>query len=465
MISDAQLGDEFRRRFPDAGAPTLVHSPGRVDLLGSHNDYNGLPVLTITLDRAITIAFAPRDDNKVQFLNADAAFEPVEFALEPVIERSPQGHWANYLKASAQWLMNQPHGNTQPRGVCGLLASDLPMGQGLSSSSALVVGAALVFLHANNIEYERLHLAEEMARAEHYVGTAGGGMDQASCLLGMADHALRLDFYPLRARPQAIPPAYDFILVDTLIRTAKTREHLNTFNRRVVECRLAAAILAHTLELEYDPSTVLLLGQLPPELLEISDTQLSQLLLRAFTQETYTITGIAGLLGVAPEDVERRWLSLPGGHIFAQPDDGFRLLQRSRHILTEARRVIAATSFFANGRADGLADLIAQGYASSRDNYQVSLPAVEDLIAICHEAGIHAARLPGAGFGGSLICVAPKGSADQVRESLYRLFYSNADPKRFPPEGSPEQYLKDTCFQVVPSQGATVAHSAGPISS
>lgn len=456
MVPDLFLAEEFRRRYPHSGKPCIVHSPGRVDLLGSHNDYNGLPVLTITLDRAISIAFAPREDSQVRFENVDAAFEPVEFALESPIPRSTQGHWANYLKAAAHWLVSNPDAERQFCGIDGLVASDLPMGQGLSSSSALVVGSALTLLTANEIHYERLNLAEEMARAEHYVGTAGGGMDQASCLLGMEGHALRLDFFPLRARPQQIPPGYDFLLVDTLIRTAKTREHLDTFNRRVVECRLAAAVLAHALEVEYDPSTTLLLGQLPVDVLEVSEKQLNDLLNNTFPKETFTLSEIAARIGISSEDAEHRWLVLPGGRTFTPPADGFRLLQRSRHILTEARRVLAATDFFARGQADGLAGLIAQGYASSRDNYEVSLPAVETIIERCHEAGIHAARLPGAGFGGSLVCVAPRGTADEARRRIYELFYSKADPRRFPPGQSPEALLKDTCFQVVPSHGAAV---------
>lgn len=459
MIAVEALTEAFRRRFPEEGRPSVIVSPGRVDLLGSHNDYNGLQVLTLTLDRAISIAFVPSANGRALFENVNSAFEPVAFDLFPEIPKSPQGDWANYIKAAAQWTAGTTGAH---RGVTALVASDLPMGQGLSSSSALVCGAALAFLHANNLRYDRLRLAEAMARAEHYVGTAGGGMDQASCLLGQAHHALRLDFYPLRARPYPIPEAHDFLLVDTLIRTAKTKEHLDTFNRRVVECRLAAAMLAREFEVEYDPDSVLLLGQLPDDLVDVDEAAIDRQLARVFHRETYRLEEVAAHLRLAPGEVRRRWLALPGGRVFEEPADGFRIPQRCRHILTEARRVSAATELFGQGRANGLDALIAQGYASSRDNYEVSLPPVDRLVAQCLEAGARAARLPGAGFGGSLVCVTPRGEANAVRNRLYETFYAKADPVRFPPGADPETMLKETCFQVIPSHGAQVLEADRP---
>ena len=183
-------------------------APGRVNLIGEHTDYNGLPVLPIAIDRDVRIEFAVTDAPVVRLDSSVARFDPFAFQLKRPIEAAAQGDWSNYVRAAARGLME--HGVPLERGIEGTVTGDVPIASGLSSSSALVVAAALALLKANGVAVgqgtgpdapaalSRLELAALMARAERFVGLEGGGMDQAACLHGVAGHAL-----PHRVRPAA----------------------------------------------------------------------------------------------------------------------------------------------------------------------------------------------------------------------------------------------------------------------
>lgn len=455
MIDTHALRQTFQTVFPHAGAPFVVAAPGRVDLLGSHNDYNGLPVLTMTLDRAIYLAAAPATEAVVTLADINPKFEATVFSLGSSIEHARQGHWSNYCRAAAQWLLERNH-QVQPwRGMHIMVDTTLPMGCGLSSSSALVVGNALALLRVNGIEVDRTELAEALAEAEHYVGTAGGGMDQASCLLGRSGSLLRLDFFPLRAQPEPIPDVFDFVLVNSLIQVTKTQCHLNRFNRLVVECRLAAAMIHKFLELDFPPDRLPRLGDIPPEHYR-SEGALDRLLGGAFPGSPLTTAQIAEKLNCTVGEVVGKYCVLPNGRVFQEPESGFLADRKARHILGEALRVEAAVDCLQTGRPERLPELINAGYRSSRDHYGVSTPAVDQLVELIHGAGALATRLPGAGFGGALVCVVPKGGTKDFRAKLYDSYYTVHHPDRFPPQSDLDTTLKDLCFPVTPAGGARI---------
>src|SRR5213593_1606563 len=232
--------------LPGNGPAVLARAPGRVNLIGEHTDYNGLPVLPIAIDRDVLVAARRRDDDRVELANADPAFAPRRYLVGPDIPASPPGDWANYHKAAARALVAE----LARRGVAGLpggtfrIDGRVPAAAGLSSSSALLVACGLAHLGLAGAELPRPELAELFARAERYVGTLGGGMDQATTLLARAGHALRIDFFPLRARPVPVPPAAGFVVAHSLEGAEKSGAARGFYNQRVVECRLACALLA-----------------------------------------------------------------------------------------------------------------------------------------------------------------------------------------------------------------------------
>ena len=146
----------------DAAGPLVTIAPGRVNLIGEHTDYNGLPVLPIAIDRDVRVAFRVTDEAAVRLDSPSARFAPFEFRLDRPIEAADQGDWSNYVRAAARGLLE--YGVRLERGVEGTVTGDVPIASGLSSSSALVVASALALLKANAVE----------------VGAAGPGPCRAS---------------------------------------------------------------------------------------------------------------------------------------------------------------------------------------------------------------------------------------------------------------------------------------------
>jgi len=193
----------------------VVRAPGRVNLIGEHTDYNGLPVLPMALDREIVLRFTPRADRRVILSNTDPRFAPLEFSLDEDIPPDSAGAWGNYARAAAQALWRETGALT---GIEGEVSSTLPVASGLSSSSAMVVAAAIALLHANQRTVPRERLMDLLARGERYVGLQSGGMDQAISLGGVAGSALRIDFRPsLHLEAIPIPGEWRIIVAPSLV--------------------------------------------------------------------------------------------------------------------------------------------------------------------------------------------------------------------------------------------------------
>lgn len=240
----------FARAFGGRAPAGIARAPGRINLIGEHTDYNGLPVLPFALPRAIRIAFAPRGDAAIVLRHGREGHPPREFTASPAIEPDPPGSWANYVKAAvehfARLLLETPGASV--RGFDAAVDGDIPQAGGLSSSSALVVAAALTFREVNALSMAPLEFAARCAAAERYVGTQGGGMDQAASILGAPGCALRIDFFPLAAAPVPFPEGYAVLACHSLVRAAKTEAARAEFNRRVGECRAAAALLGRAFD-------------------------------------------------------------------------------------------------------------------------------------------------------------------------------------------------------------------------
>ena len=135
----------FEYLFGKGGEIRLAEAPGRVNLIGDHTDYNGLPVFPMAVQRRFRILFRPRHDAPIRAATLDGYAER-SFTIATEIEPYEQGDWGNYVKASAR-ILAQRYGDL--RGMDMLLHSDIPVAAGLSSSSALVVGSGIALLAAN----------------------------------------------------------------------------------------------------------------------------------------------------------------------------------------------------------------------------------------------------------------------------------------------------------------------------
>lgn len=350
-----------------AGSLFEAFAPGRVNLIGEHIDYHGLPVLPMALERGVRVRFTARGDDHISLANADLGFPSREFRMTPELAPGPPGDWGNYARAAAV-TAREVFGCRF--GLDGTVASDLPPAAGLSSSSALMVALCQALLHADGRRVPPLVLAEAAAEGERFVGTAGGGMDQAASLLGQEGHALRIGFSPLTARAVPIPPSWRVVVAHSGVRAEKSGGAQEAYNLRRSETTRDLEWIAHRLG---DP------GARPLELL--------------------TRHPLERLRGLAAE------LDEPGASWV-------------RHILDEATRVEDAVASLEAGDLQAFGSLLYASHTSLRELYQVSHPHLDRLVEAALEAGAAGARLTGAGFGGCMLAVCPVDRMESVLGGL-----------------------------------------------
>jgi len=349
----------------------VARAPGRVNLIGEHTDYNGLPVLPMALDREIVLAFEPRADRRVILRNSDARFPAIDFELGEEIPPDAGGAWGNYVRAAGQALWREAGPLV---GIEGEVSSTLPVASGLSSSSAMVVATAIALLDASHKSVPRERLMDLLARGERYVGLEGGGMDQAISLGGVAGSALRIDFRPsLTLTPVRVPEAWRVIVAPSLVEARKSAGAKDAYNARVRECREALARGTGHGARDYQ-----------------------ELLAR---------------------------VSVPEALAAARPLLDDVLFRRFRHVVTEGARVDAAVEALRAADLAAFGALLRASHASLRDDYEVSSKELDELVAISEGAGAAGARLTGAGFGGSIVAVASSDFSDAVLSALSRDYY------------------------------------------
>jgi galactokinase len=338
----------LREALPDA--TVIARGPGRVNLIGEHTDYNGFPVLPMAIDRSVWVAAAPRPGSQVTIRNLDGErFATEVLPLAELATRAPRRTWTDYVVAA---LRIRP-----PRaGLELLVAGDVPVAAGLSSSSALVVAVLLALEEPG----DRIVLAEAARQAERYVGTLSGGMDQAISLLGQKGHALHLQFRPLRARPVPLPAGLRVLVVDSGIAAAKGGLAQEAYNTRVRECGAAARLLGAPAD---------------------------------------------GVLADVPGPDRMRRAEALGDPV---------LRRRARFVFAEAERVDQAERALRTGDLEQLGRLLDASHQGLRDDYEVSHPEVDRLVAAIRTAGALGARIVGAGFGGCLVAVCRATQADAV---------------------------------------------------
>lgn len=364
----------------------LIRAPGRVNLIGEHIDYCGLTVLPMALRRAVWLAYGPRDDSTIRVATEASGLAACMFEASHAIPPGPTGDWGNYVRAAIQATVQ----DTKPAvgsGFDAFVASDLPIASGLSSSSALVVASALAWLDTNGVPLgSREALATRLAEGERYVGTAGGGMDQAACLLGRAGHALAIEFAPLSVRPLPIPPDWRFVIAHSGRAAEKSGAAQEAYNQRTREAAAAADAVAAVIE---DPA---------------EDRGLDRyrgLLARHRIEDL--LSAAAATLGPDP-------------------------LKRFRHIVTEARRVQEAIAGARDRDVSAMGGAMLASHASLRDDYDVSTPVLDALVEAATAAGAAGARLTGAGMGGCVISLCESRTLDAVLEALIDVEVEGAGP-------------------------------------
>ena len=217
---EAKVRAEFERRF--GARPALVaRAPGRVNLIGDHTDYNDGFVLPMAIDRAVWIALRPRRDDRVELHSLDFG-ETARFTLGDPSLRSGQARahgegWVEYVRGVA-WALGDA-GLETGSGWEGIVAGDVPLGAGLSSSAALELAAARAFAGLARLPWEPARMAKLAQRAENaWVGVNCGIMDQLISAAGREGHALLIDCRSLATRAVPIPASAAVVVLDTATR-------------------------------------------------------------------------------------------------------------------------------------------------------------------------------------------------------------------------------------------------------
>jgi len=350
MLSTTELRTRFREQF--GREPRLFSAPGRVNLIGEHTDYNQGFVLPMAIDRRTMVAAAARDDRHVRY-GSTGFPEQLEFELGPGLR--PAADWGNHVRGVAACLERQQY---KLRGADLLVASDVPIGAGLSSSAALEVSVGYALLIISEQPVDPITLALAAQQAEHeFVGTLCGIMDQYIACLGEAGHALLIDCRSLAY--EAVP--LDLQAARVVVCNSMVKHDLaaGEYNRRRAECEEGVRLLA---------------ARLP---------------------------GVGALRDVSLADFERHAGLLPEV-----------VRRRCRHVITEDRRTLDAVAALKRNDLAEFGRLMYASHASLRDDYEVSCRELDLLVEIASECpGVFGARMTGGGFGG---CTVNLVAADQV---------------------------------------------------
>lgn len=354
--------EKVRQQFAEhmGRPPALVaRGPGRVNLIGEHTDYNDGFVLPVAIDRAVFVAAAPRDD---RLLRVWAAQFGEEMVLDLDQARpSAAEEWGVYVLGMAAVLERDGY---RLRGTDLVIDGDVPTAAGLSSSAALenAVGTALAAAAGGDLP--PLRLAQLGQQTEHeFAGVNSGIMDQMISALGQAHHALLIDCrsYDYRAIP--MPSQVRIVVCDSKVSRGLAA---SAYNQRRAECDEAVRQL----------STVL--------------------------------PNIRALRDVTPEQLEQRQDLLSPV-----------VLRRARHVVTENARTLEAAERLAAGDLDRFGVLMNESHRSLRDDYEVSSPQLDLLVATAQAVpGVYGARLTGAGFGGCTVSLVAPAAVEQMVEAV-----------------------------------------------
>lgn len=414
----------FTEHFPGSAHPFVVRSPGRVNLIGEHMDYNGLPVLPMAIEQAILVAFAPRADGVVRMRNLDEKYPEIVFENVRDLPRAAQGSWENYCKAALQKINTVRAPEVLP-GMDMLFTSTLPVAAGLSSSSALVVACALCYLAALDVtvgeDMTRLELAEHMATAEHYVGTRGGGMDQTVILNAQAGHACKIDFFPVRVENAPVPSGMAIVVCDSMVKVEKSGDALIRFNRGPRFCALGSALVEAHLQSAMDPDIELeRLGDLWLGPLCLTYREGAALIDQAIPEDHLSLETVARRLGKSADEVREQYL----GEV-PEPPEGFPLRARLRHQYTEFNRVEKARDALLDDDAALFGSLMNESHQSCADDFGISSPELDALVLAARESGALGARLTGAGFGGATVNLVPAGDVASFITGVTQRYYAS----------------------------------------
>lgn len=214
----------------------IVRSPGRVNLIGEHTDYNDGFVFPMALEQATWLACRARDDDQIVIYSRHHQ-QRHSVALTNLQKKDST--WVEYIKGVAHEI--KQHYKTDLKGFDAVVTSDLPMGAGLSSSASFELAIAKALCQCNSITWQAADFAKHCQQAENnWMGVNCGIMDQLICAVGQKDHAVMLDCRDLSFKAAPLPRNILVVILDTSTRRGLVE---SAYNERRSQCEQAAKVL------------------------------------------------------------------------------------------------------------------------------------------------------------------------------------------------------------------------------
>jgi galactokinase len=368
--SGGALARRARERFAQSfgGEARVAVSPGRVNLIGEHTDYNDGWVLPMAIERAAVVAFRPRRDRLLR-VHATAFGETREANIDDL--QPPGGsEWFAYVAGVAFVLREAGYGIP---GLDAVIDGDVPLGAGLSSSAALELAVARAFADAARLPWDATAMARLGQQAENrYVGVNCGLMDQMASAVSREGCALLLDCRTLETEAVPVPTAAAVVVMDTGARRSLAA---SAYNDRRAACEAAVAILA-----EGHP-TVTALRDVDAPTLAAAESRMDPVVFR-----------------------------------------------RAQHVVAENRRPLQLAEAFRNGDLSAAGQLMNESHASLRDLYEVSSSELNLVTGLARShPDCFGARMTGAGFGGCAIALVAAARVEEFSRSVHAAYRRQID--------------------------------------
>lgn len=363
-----KLFDMFAELFGDSEGARFYFSPGRVNLIGEHTDYNGGHVFPCALTLGTYGAARKREDNKIHFysMNLDS-FGIVEASLDDLTNKK-EYNWANY-PLGVVWAFKEK-GHTITSGFDMVIWGNIPNGSGLSSSASLEVLTGVILtdlFEIKDLSMTDLALIGQYSE-NNFNGCNCGIMDQFAVAMGKKDHAIFLDTSDLSY--EYAPCVLDGAKI--VITNSKVKHSLvdSAYNDRRNEC--AAALKALQSELDIQA-----LGDLTPEEFEAHKSLIK-------------------------DEIQ---------------------LQRAKHAVYENQRTIDAVTALKAGDIERFGKLMNQSHISLRDDYDVSCEEIDILVDLAWKIpGVLGSRITGGGFGGCTVSIVKNDAVDHFIDKLGKAY-------------------------------------------
>jgi len=361
LARDARRGLAERFGIP---ARWIAAAPGRVNVIGEHTDYNEGFVLPMAIDKHVVLAAGPAAPEGGEA--AEIWSESLAASVRLPVHGSPKGsvpHWASYLQGVLAGFVERGVAVPPFRAV---IASDIPLGAGLSSSAALEVAMATLLEGVTNTRLAPRDKARIARQAEHaYAGVPCGIMDQLASVMGQETGPVLIDCRDESVTPVAMPASSQESTV-LLICDSHVKHSLGegAYARRRAECEEAARLL-----------------------------------------------GARSLRDVTPAQIAA-----------AEAQLGPLLTKRARHMATENERTVTIAEALRRGDFERAGALMYASHRSLRDDYEVSVAEIDLLVDLAAklglEGGVYGSRITGGGFGGCTVSLVKAKDVDAIARHL-----------------------------------------------